>query len=309
MGAGASAPSTKLKSMGGSTTKMMSMYRKSTEKSLGTLKEHEGELFPILLLGQEGVGKSTISKQFLLREKEGGFPVVLIAKAISSVRKVLYRLVMEVLHYVCEDESVHVGIETLEAYDELQVFEKDAFLTKESELKTVRDKMKIVWGDEIVQEAFTKRKEFLKPTNINKVLENDIAEQFIEEFSAVFAPGYTLTKSEYLKVWQPTQLPQYYDGSFQGTQIQLVDVGGQTHQQTTLWKDLLNHQAYGTVAYVVSLNDYAINVSKGNRLVASLEAFKQMLKNPQMKSVPVLLIFNKKDMFEQSIQTIPLAKV
>lgn len=97
------------------------------------------------------------------------------------------------------------------------------------------------------------------------------------------------------------------------TEFLLRDVGGQV-QYRNQWKEAF--AGAQVVLYIVSLDDFHKESRKekddgtestSNRLVESRTLFKDIVNSDTMGSVPYVLIFNKTDLFQESLKTKPLS--
>ena len=89
---------------------------------------------------------------------------------------------------------------------------------------------------------------------------------------------------------------------------QVVDVGGQRSERRK-WI-----HAFDDVKGVIFLdglagyNQVLFEDSSVNRMHESLNLFREIVKNPIFKNIPIFVFLNKKDLFEEMIPKYPLAK-
>ncbi len=125
----------------------------------------------------------------------------------------------------------------------------------------------------------------------------------------IFDPSFNLGQQA-LRVSSPTVNMRSSQEIFGSEPFEVVDVGGQTHFLED-WKVILKEksdvfQNRCIVCYCVSLEDFRYSGVKGNQLAHSLEVWKQFLCQDVVCGVPILLIFNKKDLFLHAVANTPL---
>jgi len=88
--------------------------------------------------------------------------------------------------------------------------------------------------------------------------------------------------------------------------FQITDVGGQRSERTR-WEKIKSEA--NVLIYVSALSDYnalCFEDDKTNRLVESMKVFDDTINSDVFKSSPVILIFNKEDIFNRLISKDPL---
>jgi GTPase SAR1 family protein len=93
---------------------------------------------------------------------------------------------------------------------------------------------------------------------------------------------------------------------FRNVKWSVVDVGGQRSERRK-WLNCFDG-AKGML-FTVNLSGYAsvlFEDRRENRMVESLRLFEETVANPVFANVPIFLVLNKKDLFEQLIETKPL---
>ncbi len=133
-----------------------------------------------------------------------------------------------------------------------------------------------------------------------------IARQFLAQ---IFDPSFNLGHQA-LRVSSPTVNMRSSPEIFGSEPFEVVDVGGQPHILED-WKFIVKEKSAVfknrcIVCYCVSLEDFRYNGAKGNQLAHSLDVWKQFLCQDVVRGVPILLIFNKKDLFLHAVANSPL---
>ncbi len=133
-----------------------------------------------------------------------------------------------------------------------------------------------------------------------------IARQFLGQ---MFDPSFNLGQQT-LRVNSPTVNMRISPEIFGSEPFEVVDVGGQIHFLEE-WKFIVKEKSAVfknrcIVCYCVSLEDFRYNGAKGNQLAHSLDVWKKFLCQDVVRGVPILLIFNKKDLFLHAVANTPL---
>ena len=93
-----------------------------------------------------------------------------------------------------------------------------------------------------------------------------------------------------------------------GMDFQLVDVGGQRTERRK-WIHCFDNVTI--LLYVAALSEYDLfceEDEKSNRMVESLELYKSIVNNVYFQKTPVVIFFNKVDLFKQKVPRVPFGK-
>jgi GTPase SAR1 family protein len=88
-------------------------------------------------------------------------------------------------------------------------------------------------------------------------------------------------------------------------EVHLWDSGGQISERRK-WRKLYDEN-FDYILFVVNIADYnrkMYETDSGNRLIDSIELFSDVLSTEAFQSVPILLIFNKIDLFKEKIMNL-----
>ena len=86
-----------------------------------------------------------------------------------------------------------------------------------------------------------------------------------------------------------------------GKQLRLVDVGGQRNERRK-WIHFFN--TVDAVVFLTALSEFDLNLYEDNgywRVKESLRVFNEVVNNALFFKVPFVLVFNKRDLFEEKI--------
>jgi len=92
-----------------------------------------------------------------------------------------------------------------------------------------------------------------------------------------------------------------------GTEFNMVDVGGQRSERKK-WLACFNDVS--AVIYLVALNEYDMLMEEDdqtNRMEESLKLFQKLSGSQWLRESPMIVFFNKSDIFENKIKTRPLS--
>mmetsp|Transcript_6624 Transcript_6624/g.12189 ORF Transcript_6624/g.12189 Transcript_6624/m.12189 type:complete len:316 (-) Transcript_6624:275-1222(-) len=85
--------------------------------------------------------------------------------------------------------------------------------------------------------------------------------------------------------------------------FEVVDVGGQRSERKKWIHCFDNVNAIMFVNNLAGYNKRLFEDQSGNRMQESLDLFESVVNNPSFKDIPIYLIMNKKDLFEQQVHT------
>lgn len=260
-------------------------------------KEMDKE-FKILLLGAGESGKSTIFKQVrILRSK--GYD----NQELQRLKYNIYSYVtvnMGRLANAAYNNGFEVGPEKedraqkIRLIDDLVAFGMDF---QDFPFSLGRD-ITALWKDPGIKKAFDIRAQFHM---------DDGFEYFMKQLPRLLDPKYTPTIEDILNLRQKTIGIVELQFEYMEHTFKFLDVAG---QRTERKKWLNQFESISAVVYVVSLSDYnqtLMEDNKTNRMEEALTLFETTLSNPAFKNAPVVLFFNKKDLFERKLKKFPLS--
>jgi len=255
----------------------------------------------MLLLGPAGVGKTTIIRQMSVSMGDG------LSDELKQEAKVaLWNCIIKKTLHLAEDAmndseaTVQVGDDTLDAVDGLQDVNVKHLNGKD--VDNVGQMVIKIWEDAAIQASLKS----IRSLTFEDDLVYQSAAMFQHEFDRIFTESYMPTDEDMFKIRSPTTNITSTALRFKGEEFTLRDVGGQIQHQDMWMTAFKGCQA---VLFIISLDDYHRNDGNGrNRLMESRELLLTICKSPDFLHLPLVLIFNKADLFNQRLNDKPLSQ-
>lgn len=170
----------------------------------------------------------------------------------------------------------------------------DTELTPESGKELER-----LWKDSAIVKAVERSNEYSL---------DDAHPYYMEHVLRLSARDYVPTTDDILRCRIKTLGIHEIEFQCSGMDFQLVDVGGQRTERRK-WIHCFDNVTI--LLYVAALSEYDLfceEDEKSNRMVESLELFKSITNNVYFQKTPVVLFFNKVDLFKEKIPRVPFSK-
>lgn len=154
-----------------------------------------------------------------------------------------------------------------------------------------------LWETKVIKDTYKRKNEFW-------IL--DSAEYFFENVERFVEPGFEPTEEDIVMARVLTTGITSTDIPIPPLQFTVVDVGGQRNERR---KWLHAFDDVSALLYVVNLagyNSVLYEDQSTNRMEESLQLFKKTANNPMFNSTPIILVLNKKDLFEKMIRETPI---
>jgi len=252
--------------------------------------------FKILLLGAGESGKSTVVKQLKAIYKNTIDDSELLSYAIN-----IHKNTVQCMQVLLEAaDNLVIPIKNPDAAEKAEqvksfVFESDA---KRMPL-AIGDAIEYLWRDPDVQSVWARRSEywFLDATpyyfeNVTRFCEDD----FVPNEEDIIM---TRVRTTGIAVTEFDEGPVHF---------RVVDVGGQRNERRKWIHCFDDVKCLLFVANLAGYDQVMFEDPSQNRMIESLQLFSQIVNNPVFQDTPIFLFLNKKDIFEQMVQTIPLSK-
>eukprot|EP00455_Lapot_gusevi_P038559 TRINITY_DN4322_c0_g5_i2.p1 TRINITY_DN4322_c0_g5~~TRINITY_DN4322_c0_g5_i2.p1 ORF type:complete len:349 (+),score=59.66 TRINITY_DN4322_c0_g5_i2:103-1149(+) len=256
-----------------------------------------------LLLGTFDSGKTTLSTQLEVRYG-GECPEETRLEWIPAIHGRIYTDIYNALRIWqdMKEEPLHEKLQPA-----IDVFQSPKPPRSESGRlpQALCDHIRQLWADPTFHASF-QRFSRNHPAGVVQYF----AAYFLEHADRIFQPRYIPSIDDIIRV----QLRSYdvceASCTYRPTTKLVVHTGTGLKDQTKKWNSLYQHQ-FAVVAFVVALGDYDMVLGEHdptNRLHAALDLFEQVCALPHFANTPLLLVFNKLDVFYQKITRIPLTK-
>jgi len=129
---------------------------------------------------------------------------------------------------------------------------------------------------------------------------------FFEDIDRLASPTYVPSEQDILRCRGKTTGIIETDFKIDDYNFKVVDVGGQRSERKK-WVHCF--QDVTAVLFCVALSEYDLKMyedSSTNRMEESLRVFKEISNNRWFVDTPMILLLNKRDLFEEKIKTSPL---
>lgn len=255
----------------------------------------------LLLLGSGESGKSTIFKQIKILRKNGFDPEefkMLKVVVYSNITIGMGKLVRGAIAHGFEfNKDVQERVDRLKDIDEMTVMQMQNFET--TFVETLSGDVRELWSDPAIQRAWEIKGEF----HID-----DGFEYYMKDYDRLLQPNYIPTTDDVLFLRVKTVGVTELQFEQREHLFRVVDVGG---QRTERRKWLHHFEGVTAVLYVTALSDYCqlcMEDNATNRMAESLTLFDSVVNNPYFTKTPIIIFFNKTDIFRKRLETEPISK-
>lgn len=165
--------------------------------------------------------------------------------------------------------------------------------------ESIANDIENLWQSKEIQQVWGKRSEFWFLDATPYYFEN--IQRFIED-------GYVPTEEDCIMTRVRTTgiaVTEFDEGA---VHFRVVDVGGQRNERKKWIHCFDDVKALLFVVNLAGYDQVMFEDPTQNRMAESLDLFGHICNNPVFSSTPIFLCFNKKDLFEQMIQTNDLSK-
>jgi len=266
----------------------------------------------ILILGPGESGKSTVLKQLQLHREK------LTAVQIKSCQTTLYHNALQcmgVLINQCEQRGLKFTEEGQQAVDRLMksIETEDnethgplavssrsslSFMGESIDPQNSKD-VTFLWTQDCVQEAYTMRGEFW-------IL--DSADYYFDKMQHFTSKDWVPTNTEIAMARDRTTGVIESEFERHGLGWQVVDVGGQRSERKKWVNCFADVSAIVFMCNLAGYNSVLYEDQKINRMQECLQLYKDTLDHEIFRKTPVFLFLNKRDIFEEMLETVDITK-
>ncbi|CAI2319792.1 unnamed protein product [Caenorhabditis sp. 36 PRJEB53466] len=156
------------------------------------------------------------------------------------------------------------------------------------------DTIKNLWADAAIQTAFAQREQF----HINESFA-----YFMDSLDRVYEAEYIPIDEDLLRARAPTTGIVEVNMTIRGFDFKIFDVGGQRSERRK-WLDKFDDM--DATIFVTAVSEYDQNLEEDetvNRIHESMNLFGNIVNSPFFKLTPMIIFFNKRDLFEEKVKT------
>ncbi|XP_022900376.1 guanine nucleotide-binding protein G(o) subunit alpha-like [Onthophagus taurus] len=260
------------------------------DRELGEFAKQRNNVIKILLLGAGESGKSTLVKQMKIIHTDGySF------EELSSYRPTVLDNLLASMKYVLSGMGllrINLEFSRNKYHAQMVLTSKSCFDMNFFVIPDVAASLQALWADRGVRLAVTRGYEYEL---------NDSALYLFENMDRICDPKYVPTPTDVLRARVRTQGIIETNFRINDIIVSMYDVGGQRSQRK---KWIYCFDDVRAVLFVVSLSGYDMTLLEDpnvNRLVESLNLFKQIVNNPFFRDASFVLLLNKFDLFREKI--------
>ncbi|XP_065357957.1 guanine nucleotide-binding protein subunit alpha-11-like [Calliphora vicina] len=252
--------------------------------SLKKLKKQEVKL---LLLGTAGSGKSTFIRQMRIlydngySDEERRHYIKLIHENIlTSMQNMIAAMESLKIDYEKSNNATKNVMLIKNINSESNACLEDPYLTVIKEL----------WNDKGIQNCYMRRNEYQL---------HDSTKYYMNEIDRIALTDYMPTDQDILRAYIPSTGLIKYPFKVNSRKFRMIDVAG-SRSERKKWCNCFEY--VGTILYFVAISEYDQVLEEheqSNRLKESLNVFKTVTN--KFNDIPIILFFNKVDLFEEKI--------
>ncbi|KAJ3432031.1 guanine nucleotide-binding protein g(o) subunit alpha [Anaeramoeba flamelloides] len=273
--------------MGTQGSKSEKKRMKKIEKSLEETKNKLAKEIRLLLLGTGDSGKSTFVKQFQILYQDG-----FSKDKIHSYKPVIRCVVKYSLKQLIEaNKKLETELKKKNqkiAEDYLKKFAPRNFSISTKQLIVIQQ----IWSDPAIKNVWDLRDNFQIPDN---------SDYFLDNAGRIFDKSYSPNNIDILNCRIATTGIQEIHFDVGEKNWVVVDVGGQRNERR---KWIHHFEGVHALIFVIGINEFAKKLYEDNtinRMHESLMVWESTLKNRYFKKTPIILMFNKVDLFKESL--------
>jgi len=255
----------------------------------------------LLLLGAGESGKSTLFKQMIsiygkgFSETERATYVPIIHNNVLSAMKQLCKY--SSCHGVANSNSATYGVVSDQNRASFQLFINDD-LKADEELDTVLGQhVSNLWADSGIKMTYNNRAKFQL---------TDSAQYFFDKIKEVSSENYLPSQQDVLRSRVRTTGIVENEFEIDNNKFKMFDVGGQRNERKKWIHCFENVTAVLFVAAISEYDQMLYEDETVNRITEALNLFEEICNSRWFNDTSMILMLNKRDLFAEKIQKVPL---
>jgi len=270
---------------------------KRIEEKLSSDHKRASSIHKMLLLGAGESGKSTLFKQMNLIYGKNPFPE---DERIEYTRVVYANIIESISQLITMAEVYAKDLLPFEKKDRPIVEEILNLDSTEDEIDSrLAEEIEQIWNLKAIQKTYGFR---------SKYYLTDSAAYYFNIIHEIGKKGYIPTPDHILRCRARTTGVVEKTFEIKGNTFAIFDVGGQRNERK---KWIHCFQDVTCVIFVAAISAYdtvLFEDTKQNRLVEALELFDEICNSNWFEKTTMILLLNKRDIFEDKVTTVPLSE-
>lgn len=250
----------------------------------------------LLLLGPGESGKSTIFKQMKILQTDGGFSQ---DEMIKYKNLVFRNCVSEMKVLATAAQKLEIPLSSPQLQQYAQWFLDQVPIDGSVWTNDVASVIKILWADSGIQKTYA-----LRGSHYHL---NDTAPYFFDNIDRFIAPDYIPSQADILRTRIRSTGIEEAEFHFADMNFKMMDVGGQRSERRK-WIHCFE-QLITAIVFCAALSCYDQVLREDdqtNAMEDTMQLFEEITNSPFFNSVAMILLLNKRDLFEEKIKTVDL---
>jgi len=265
---------------------------KAIEKLMSKEHGNDQQINKLLLLGAGESGKSTLFKQMITIYGKG-YP----EKERKTFAPIIYNNIITAMKVLChqsaQDKDQNVTSDNLAMKEKFENEIKNEHVIDENIAKMI----KVLWEDAGIQKTFRNRAKFQL---------TDSAPYFFDKINEIAKKDYIPIEQDVLRSRVRTTGIVENAFDIDGNQFKMFDVGGQRNERKKWIHCFENVTAVLFVAAISEYDQVLYEDENTNRMVEALNLFEEICNSRWFRETSMILFLNKRDLFQDKIQTVSL---
>jgi GTPase SAR1 family protein len=264
---------------------------KELEQKMSADHSQDQQVNKLLLLGAGESGKSTLFKQ-MIQIYGKGFPEA----ERKTFTNIIYNNIITSMKTLCQHCEQYGPVDS----------ENDAAKRLVDELKgdeEIDEKLgmqfKALWADKGIVATYDARANFQL---------TDSTKYFLDRLDEIMKEGYIPNEQDVLRSRVRTTGIVENEFIIDSNQFKMYDVGGQRNERKKWIHCFENVTAVLFVAAISEYDQVLYEDENTNRMVEALNLFEEICNSRWFRETSMILFLNKRDLFAEKIQKVPLSK-